>query len=100
MKANAPKREPKTRKKRPHRFARPRSEPTEVIPHYPETCSCCGRALCGGWLHRVREVIEIPAGSTTVAVLMSLFSTWKRQALDTLDTCRQMLLGKLKPADT
>jgi transposase len=60
VKANAPKREPKTRKKRPHGFARPRSEPTEVVPHYPENCSCCGRALSGGWLHRVREVIEIP----------------------------------------
>ena len=67
VKANAPKREPKTRKKRPHGFARPRSEPTEVISHYPETCSCCGRALSGGWLHRVREVIEIP--EVTVRVI-------------------------------
>jgi transposase len=60
VQANAPKRQPKERKKRPHGFARPRSEPTEVIAHYPEKCSCCGRALCGGWLHSVREVIEIP----------------------------------------
>src|SRR5262249_24605091 len=48
------------RKKGPHGFARPRQTPTKTLPHYPSTCSCCGRKLLGGWLHRVREVIELP----------------------------------------
>lgn len=60
VKANAPPREQRQRKKRPHGFARPQSEPTEVVEHYPDNCSCCGRKLSGGWVHRVREVIEIP----------------------------------------
>lgn len=34
--------------------------PTEVCTHAAETCPDCGRKLAGGWLHRRRQVIEIP----------------------------------------
>ena len=60
VKPNAKKRSPAPRKKRPQGFARPRQRPTQTLSHYPSTCSCCGRKLRGGWLHRVREVIELP----------------------------------------
>jgi transposase len=60
VKPNAPKRPSKGRKKRAHSFVRKRQQPTHTIPHFPQTCSGCGRKLAGGWLHRVREVLELP----------------------------------------
>jgi len=60
VKANAQKRLQTTPKKRANSFVRPRQVPTQVVEHFPEACSCCARKLDGGWLHRVREVIELP----------------------------------------
>jgi hypothetical protein len=60
VKPNAPKRTHTPRKKRSQSFVRPRQVPTQVIEHFPQTCSCCHRKLTGGWRHRVREVIELP----------------------------------------
>jgi len=60
VKTNAQKRPQTPRKKRANSFVRPRRAPTQVVEHFPENCSCCGRKLDGGWLHRVREVIELP----------------------------------------
>lgn len=66
VKPNTPKRKQTPRKKRPHGFARKRQDPTQVILHFPEACSCCGRKLQGGWLHRVREVIELPVAPVQI----------------------------------
>ena len=50
----------KPKKRRPHSYVRHREEPTRVVEHAVEACPDCGRALLGGWVHRVRQVIEIP----------------------------------------
>jgi hypothetical protein len=63
------KKEKRLRKPRRHSFARLRETPdkvTEQVTHYPQSCSCCGRALSGGWLHRSRQVIELPAVAVRV----------------------------------
>ncbi len=48
------------RKRRPHGFARVRMAPTQRVEHAVEVCPDCGTYLVGGWVHRTREVIEIP----------------------------------------
>ena len=49
----------KTRKRRPHGFARVRATPTAVVEHAVETCSSCGIRLLGGSVKRRRELIEV-----------------------------------------
>lgn len=61
VKPNRPARPKKPKKKRPHSYVRHREEPTQIIEHAVEQCPDCGRRLSGGWVHRVRQVIEIPA---------------------------------------
>jgi transposase len=48
------------RRKRKKSFVRRREIPTETVKHAMEACPDCGRALKGGWVHHVRQVIEIP----------------------------------------
>ena len=60
VKPNAKQTPAKPRKKRPHGFSRKRLEPNETYECAPESCSCCGRNLTGGWKHAVREIIELP----------------------------------------
>jgi transposase len=48
------------RKRRPHGFTRVRMAPTQRVEHAVEVCPDCGTHLSGGWVHRTREVIEIP----------------------------------------
>ena len=55
------------RKTRKQSFVRRRDEPTEIVQHAVETCPDCGRRLSGGWLHKRRQVIEIP--EVTVRVI-------------------------------
>jgi transposase len=50
----------KDRKKRSHGFGRTRMTPTEQVDHAVDTCPDCGTHLCGGWVQRTREVLEIP----------------------------------------
>ena len=50
----------KPRKQRAHGFARRRMEPTRRVIHAAESCPECGTGLAGGWVHRTREVIELP----------------------------------------
>jgi transposase len=52
---------PKPRKKRAENRARKLSEPTETVIHRLDRCPDCGHKLPGGTLHRVREVIDLPA---------------------------------------
>jgi transposase len=66
VKQNAPKRPSKARKKRSHSFVRKRQKPTQTVAHFPQACSVCGRKLQGGWLHRVREVLELPQAPVEV----------------------------------
>ncbi len=67
VKANAEPQPKMPRKKRAKGFGRCRQEPTQTITHMPETCTCSGRKLTGGWVHRTREVIELP--STPVRII-------------------------------
>lgn len=48
------------RKRRPRAFVRRRAVPTRSVAHAAATCPDCGTPLAGGWLHRRREVIEVP----------------------------------------
>jgi len=61
VKPNRPDRESTTRKKRDKACVRPKQAPTQVHVHAVERCPDCDRKLEGGWVHRTREVIEIPA---------------------------------------
>ncbi|MCL4465208.1 MAG: IS66 family transposase zinc-finger binding domain-containing protein [Chloroflexi bacterium] len=59
-----------TRKPRPKGFARMptasppladcRATPTRKVEHKLDKCPDCGTVLTGGWVHKTREVIEIP----------------------------------------
>jgi hypothetical protein len=49
-----------TRKRRPHGFALMRMAPTQRVEHAVEVCPECSTHLCGGWVQRTREVIEVP----------------------------------------
>ena len=46
--------------RREHGFSRVRMSPTQQVKHALEICPDCGRQLSGGWIHRMREVIEDP----------------------------------------
>ncbi len=48
------------RKRRPHGFARVRMAPTHRVEHALDVCPDCGTGLAGGWVQRIREIIEIP----------------------------------------
>lgn len=48
------------RKRRPHGFARRRAQPTARVVHAAHHCPDCGTRLLGGWIHRRREVLELP----------------------------------------
>jgi transposase len=60
VKPNRPPRVKKERKRRAQSQGRRREPPTRTVEHAVEHCPDCGRRLEGGWLHRVRQVIEIP----------------------------------------
>ncbi len=59
VKASAPMREPKARRKRDpqHNRGRKRQEPTRIEPHACDACPNCGRTLTGGSVARTRQVI-------------------------------------------
>ena len=54
------------RKHRAHGFARRRMEPTRQVVHALESCPGCGMDLADGWVHRRREVIEVPLAPVEV----------------------------------
>lgn len=60
VKLNRKERREAERKKRQQSFVRRRDIPTETHLHAVESCPECGRELSGGWVHRRRQVIEIP----------------------------------------
>jgi transposase len=66
VKPNRALKEKKERKKRPRSYVRHREKPTRVVNHTPDRCPDCQRKLSGGWVHRVRQVIEIPVSSYEV----------------------------------
>ena len=62
VKPNRKERRAEGRKKRKSSFVRRKAVcPTKVVCHAPETCPDCNRKLSGGWVHRTREVIDIPS---------------------------------------
>jgi transposase len=54
------------RKKRDHNPARQCLTPTESVEHAVATCPDCGTTLCGGWVQRTRQVVEIPVSPVRV----------------------------------
>ena len=56
----------KPRKRRPHGFARARMTPDRRVEHALEQCPDCGTGLAGGWVHRTREVIDLPQAPAQV----------------------------------
>ncbi len=56
----------KPRKQRTQGFSRRRTEPTRREIYAAESCSECGVGLSGGWVHRTREVIELPLAPVEV----------------------------------
>lgn len=50
----------KERKKRQENHARRVETPTEYVIHAVGVCPDCGRKLDGGWVHRRRQVIDLP----------------------------------------
>ena len=54
------------RKKRTQGFARRRMKPTRQVVHALDSCPECGTGMTGGWVHRTREVIEIPLAPAEV----------------------------------
>lgn len=62
VKPHRPRREDASapRKKRAQNFARQREAPTEYVRHAVDACPDCGCALRGGWVHRRRQVLDIP----------------------------------------
>ena len=66
VKPNKPAAERKPRKARDHGNARRIEAPTRVVKHTVERCPDCNRALNGGWVHRSRQIIEIPVVSYEV----------------------------------
>ena len=49
-----------SRRPRPQGFARQRMAPTHRVEHDVESCPERGTGLVGGWVHRTREVIDLP----------------------------------------
>jgi transposase len=66
VKANRKERRAEERKKRKESFVRKRETPIRVVEHALEQCPDCGRALSGGTVKRVRQVIEIPTPEAEV----------------------------------
>ena len=54
------------RKRRERGYARLRLAPTATVTHAAAHCPDCGTRLLGGWVHRRREVIELPMTPATV----------------------------------
>jgi transposase len=82
------------RKKRSQSFVRTRQEPTDARIHACENCPDCGRRLSGGWVHRSREVIEIPQTPVAVTehrVLARYCGVCNKRCLPTLDLSQEVL---------
>lgn len=60
VKGNRQEKKKRPRKQREQGYSRKREAAHREVVHDPERCSCCGRALSGGWVHDRRQVIDIP----------------------------------------
>ena len=60
VRSNVPIVPKKERKPRSESCGRQREDATRIVEHSLDNCPDCARPLIGGWLHRVRQVIEIP----------------------------------------
>lgn len=66
VKPNKAPHEKMPRKKRAQGYSRPCEKATRVVLHVVDNCPDCNRKLTGGWVHRKRQVIEIPQSSYDV----------------------------------
>jgi transposase len=66
VKPNRKERREAERKKRKKSFVRKREKPTRVVEHAVAQCPDCGRALSGGTVKRIRQVIEIPTPAAEI----------------------------------
>jgi transposase len=79
----------KPRKRRAQGFARRRSPtPTRRVTHAADHCPHCGTRLLGGWVHRRREVIDLPVVPVEVVehvILARQCPLCERRVLPTVD---------------
>jgi transposase len=54
------------RKRRSRGYARQRAIPTIRVAHAADHCPDCGTRLLGGWVHRRRELLELPVAPVQV----------------------------------
>ena len=66
VKPNRKERREAGRKKRRESFIRRRDTPTRIVEHALSECPDCGRALSGGTVKRIRQVIEIPTPAVEI----------------------------------
>jgi transposase len=94
VKPNKQPRKPAQRKKRDQAFNRAKQQPTRVHVHAQEHCPDCGRKLSGGWVHRRREVIEIPELSVDIIhhlILARRCGVCGKRHLPSVDLCFAVL---------
>ena len=86
----------KPRKRRAHGFARRRREPTRQVVYASESCSECGTGLSGGWVHRTREVIELPVALVEVTehVIMARLCPLCRERRLPQEPLRGVVVGR------
>ncbi len=51
------------RKRRTHGFTRRRMNPTRQVVPALDSCPECATRMTGGWVHRTREIVEIPCAT-------------------------------------
>ena len=61
-----------SRKRRDHGFSRVRMSPTQLVGRSLELCPYCVTHLSGGWVHRRREVVDLPVVGVKVTEHMVL----------------------------
>ncbi len=66
VRSNVAPKEKKPRKKRTRSHVRLKEQATRTVDHAIADCPVCGHKLSGGWVHRVRQIIEIPKAAYEV----------------------------------
>ena len=84
------------RKRRDRGFGQPRMEATRQQTHAPDSCPECHAPLSGGWVHRTREVIDLPVIGVEVTehVFMARTCPVCRRRRLPQDPLREVMVGR------